>query len=120
MPSPQALHLFAAGLRQFAREILAALPPPAQARRPGRDDEDEEARPPPPMPAAGHPEAAKALRAAAGVYAYLEANLPELGDALSARRLPNSTTNQCVSSHGSTAHALLLMSSLMTRFRLKI
>lgn len=82
----QMLHLFAAGLRQFAHEIMDALPPPVPPRRrAGGDDDDAPPLQPALSAAQGHPEAAKALRVAAGVYTYLETNLADLAAAGSRR-----------------------------------
>ncbi len=62
------------------------LPPPVPPRRrAGGDDDDAPPLQPALSAAQGHPEAAKALRVAAGVYTYLETNLADLAAAGSRR-----------------------------------
>lgn len=89
----QTLHILAAGLRQIGHETLAALPPPPQQPRDcsgnGADTAAQQAQQDAgaAAAAAGHPQAAKALRCAAGIYAFLETNLSQLeGTSTSGKR----------------------------------
>lgn len=84
----QSLHILAAGLRQLGHDTMAALPPPPSPQRrsdSANDAQQNEQEAQAVAAAAGHPQAAKALRCAAGVYAFLESNLASLEGAPSKR-----------------------------------
>ena len=92
--APQTLHILAAGLRQLGHDTMAALPPPplqphrsADADAAGGAAQQEVQAV---AAAAGHPQAAQALRCAAGVYAFLETHLASLDTGPAKRCLPPS------------------------------
>lgn len=78
----QTLHILAAGLRQLGHDTMAALPPPPQQPRRSADadaaDDVAQQEVQAVAAAAGHPQAAQALRCAAGIYAFLETHLASL------------------------------------------